>query len=182
MTTINNYFHLKIKGVSVIVFDKDKNILLIKRRDVPIWALPGGTPELNETFEETANRETKEETGYDVKIIKKGCIYVRPFWKNGEKKATFLAEIIGGTAQINSEASAVNFFSVNSLPKRISKYTREIIKDAFESELPEYKIQDVSYKKMIKEFFSSFDFILIYFGLKFLIKNLKLKIQHFNFF
>lgn len=113
-----------------------------------MWVLPGGTPELRETLEEAVVREIKEETGYDIKIIKKGCIYIRPFWKGGEKKATFQAEIIGGQARINKEVSEVLFFPINSLPKRMSKYTKEIIEDALNSTTPEYKIQDISQKKL----------------------------------
>ena len=38
-------------------------ILLVHRRSPRLWALPKGTPDSGETIEETALRETREETG-----------------------------------------------------------------------------------------------------------------------
>lgn len=43
-------------------------ILLVHRRSPRLWALPKGTPDAGETLEETALRETREETGIAVEI------------------------------------------------------------------------------------------------------------------
>jgi 8-oxo-dGTP pyrophosphatase MutT (NUDIX family) len=43
-------------------------VLLVHRRSPRLWALPKGTPDAGETIEETARRETREETGIDVQI------------------------------------------------------------------------------------------------------------------
>jgi 8-oxo-dGTP pyrophosphatase MutT (NUDIX family) len=43
-------------------------IVLAHRRTPPLWALPKGTPASGESLEETALRETAEETGLSVEI------------------------------------------------------------------------------------------------------------------
>jgi 8-oxo-dGTP pyrophosphatase MutT (NUDIX family) len=43
-------------------------IVLVHRRHPPLWALPKGTPNAGETLEETALRETREETGLQVEV------------------------------------------------------------------------------------------------------------------
>jgi 8-oxo-dGTP pyrophosphatase MutT (NUDIX family) len=43
-------------------------VLLVHRRSPRLWALPKGTPDSGETVEETALRETREETGLEVAI------------------------------------------------------------------------------------------------------------------
>jgi 8-oxo-dGTP pyrophosphatase MutT (NUDIX family) len=43
-------------------------IVLVHRHAPPLWALPKGTPDAGETLEETALRETREETGLHVEI------------------------------------------------------------------------------------------------------------------
>ncbi|MEO6577698.1 MAG: NUDIX hydrolase [Candidatus Limnocylindria bacterium] len=43
-------------------------VLIVHRRRPLLWALPKGTPDSGETLEETALRETREETGIDVTI------------------------------------------------------------------------------------------------------------------
>ncbi|MGI8871019.1 MAG: NUDIX hydrolase [Candidatus Limnocylindria bacterium] len=43
-------------------------VALVHRRQPTLWALPKGTPSAGETPEETALRETREETGLEVRI------------------------------------------------------------------------------------------------------------------
>ncbi len=43
-------------------------ILLVRRHDPALWALPKGTPNAGETLAETAVRETREESGLEVEI------------------------------------------------------------------------------------------------------------------
>jgi 8-oxo-dGTP pyrophosphatase MutT (NUDIX family) len=45
-----------------------QEIVLVRRYAPPLWALPKGTPDSGETLEETALRETREETGLEVEI------------------------------------------------------------------------------------------------------------------
>jgi 8-oxo-dGTP pyrophosphatase MutT (NUDIX family) len=44
-------------------------VVLVGRAEQGTWALPKGTPVLGESREQTAIRETREETGLDVRII-----------------------------------------------------------------------------------------------------------------
>lgn len=48
--------------------DGSIEVALVHRRSPLLWALPKGTPESGETLEETAVRETREETGLEVRI------------------------------------------------------------------------------------------------------------------
>ena len=56
-------------GAVVFTGEKDKKVLLIKNRRSAHWGFPKGHIEKGETQEETAIRETKEETGLDISLI-----------------------------------------------------------------------------------------------------------------
>jgi 8-oxo-dGTP pyrophosphatase MutT (NUDIX family) len=55
-------------GVVHRTFDGRLELALVHRRSPVLWALPKGTPDAGETLEETALRETREETGLEVEI------------------------------------------------------------------------------------------------------------------
>ena len=75
-------------------------IVLAHRRAPVLWALPKGTPDSGETLEETALRETREETGLDVAIESK-LRSIRYFFARGSTRFHktvhfFLMRPIGG--------------------------------------------------------------------------------------
>ncbi len=58
-------------GVSGIVFNKHKQILLIQRNQPPamgMWSIPGGKLEAGESLVEACRREINEETGLDTNV------------------------------------------------------------------------------------------------------------------
>jgi 8-oxo-dGTP pyrophosphatase MutT (NUDIX family) len=55
-------------GVVHRVVDGRIEIALVHRREPRLWALPKGTPNAGETIEETAMRETREESGLEVRV------------------------------------------------------------------------------------------------------------------
>ena len=75
-------------------------VLLVHRRSPRLWALPKGTPDSGETIEETALRETREETGLEVEIERR-LASIRYFFVRGSTRFHktvhfFLMRPIGG--------------------------------------------------------------------------------------
>lgn len=53
-------------SVAAIIFNDNKQVLAIQRRDNNKWEPPGGVLERNETIQEGLMREVKEETGLTI--------------------------------------------------------------------------------------------------------------------
>lgn len=67
------YVKFKVKsrlGTGIIVVNEKGEVLMGKRIKTGQWTLPGGKVEKGETYEQTIVRETKEETGLDIEIVK----------------------------------------------------------------------------------------------------------------
>ncbi len=79
-----------------IVVSQDKKILLVSNKEGKIWAFPKGHVEQGESLEQSAIRETSEETGHEVKVIKRLSDVTYMHEKTGEhiRIAMFLAEPI----------------------------------------------------------------------------------------
>ncbi|KJH72325.1 NUDIX hydrolase [Aliterella atlantica] len=60
-----------VTGTSVIPILPDGQIVLIRRRDNGLWALPGGIVDWGEDVATAVKREMKEETGLDVVKIRR---------------------------------------------------------------------------------------------------------------
>jgi 8-oxo-dGTP pyrophosphatase MutT (NUDIX family) len=86
-------------------------------RDRPIWSLPKGTPDGDETPEETALREVTEETGLEVRILDTiGDIryrFVRDGYRIHKTVHYFLMEPTGGDlADHDHEFEEVRWFAL----------------------------------------------------------------------
>jgi 8-oxo-dGTP pyrophosphatase MutT (NUDIX family) len=66
-----DYYHdpkaPKPKNIVVAVLDRQGRLLMIRRTDNDMYSTPGGAQDVSETIGHTIVRETKEETGIDVK-------------------------------------------------------------------------------------------------------------------
>ncbi len=136
------------------VFDTTKNtVLLVQRRDVPVWVLPGGGLEENESPEEAVLREIKEETGYDAEVVRKVGEYTPV---NRLAKFTYLFEcrLVGGKACNSDESRDVRFFPLRALPKLLPPPYPEWIQEAWEdsSSLIRRDLTSVNYKTLAKSF------------------------------
>lgn len=73
----------KVQSAGGIVF-KNEHVLLIKSKSTNRVSIPKGKLEPNESIEETAIREVREETGYDTKIVSEIGSINFDFEKDGE--------------------------------------------------------------------------------------------------
>ncbi|WP_433228917.1 NUDIX domain-containing protein [Micromonospora sp. CA-248260] len=106
-----------VPAVTVFVLDAQDRVLLIRRTDNGLWAIPGGAQDFGEYIAETAVREAKEESGIDVEVTEIVGIYTDPkhvmAYTDGEVRQQFSicfrARPIGGEPTPSSESSEVRW-------------------------------------------------------------------------
>lgn len=134
-----------------ILFNQDKTeVLLVKRRDIPVWVLPGGGLDEGESPEEGAVREVLEETGFKTKIARKVAEYL-PVNKMTKFSHLFECRILSGKIQTGAETKDARFFPLNALPKLPPPY-EGWIRDAAANDpaVLRKKIEGVSYWVIVK--------------------------------
>jgi len=109
-------------GVIVLVELYDE-IVLVKRNQEPFkgsWTTPAGFVEYDESPEQTAIRETKEETGLDITHPLLFGIYFDTDDPRGNTVSiAYTAKAISFETKINDEVSEIQAFEENYLPKNI---------------------------------------------------------------
>ncbi len=132
-------------------------MLLILRRDVPVWVLPGGGIEPNEPPRDAVVREILEETGFTVKVVRLVGAY-SPINRLAKETHLYECAIVKGEATTSSESKAVQFFPLNALPKMIPPPYPEWIQDTLSSgiggPLIEKPLLGVTYGVLLKSFLS----------------------------
>ena len=119
----------------VFTKEKDPKVLLIQRANDPFkgcWAFPGGFMEMNETTEQCAIRELKEETGLYVTDIKQIGAYSKVDRDPRGRTVTvaYLA-IVDTTLDVEGQddAAKAQWFYVKATPKLAFDHN-DILKDA----------------------------------------------------
>ncbi|MBU3869340.1 NUDIX domain-containing protein [Streptomyces sp. 4503] len=116
-----------VPAASAVVVDDAGRILLQRRSDNDMWALPGGAMNIGESLPNCAIREVSEETGIDVEIIGIVGTYTNPChvfaYDDGEVRQEFsicfLARPVAGKIAVSEESTDVRWFEpaeVDALP------------------------------------------------------------------
>lgn len=115
-------------GAYLVLFkdDSKKEVFLVFRTDFPVWVLSGGGVEPGETFEQSANREAYEETGFKTKVVRQIGRYNYPH----KSSYSFEGRYVSGEYKPEFQGNIGRWFPVNKLPLDITSSTRQKIIDA----------------------------------------------------
>ncbi|MGW2082309.1 NUDIX domain-containing protein [Streptomyces sp. NPDC001939] len=123
-----------VVAASAVVTDAQGRILLQRRRDNDLWALPGGGMEMSDSLPGTAVREVKEETGLDVEITGLVGTYTDPrhviAYSDGEVRrqfnVCFTARVTGGDLAISDESTELRFVAPDELESLPMHHTQRL--------------------------------------------------------
>ena len=114
----------------------EPEILLIYRAKLDDWSFPKGHCEEGETNEQTAIRETKEETGLDIKLHQPLPNYEYQNAKGNITVAMYVASVMNDDQQTQIERDHDRLEWV-PISKVLDRLTHQSLKDYFKSVLIE---------------------------------------------
>ncbi len=108
-----------VPAASAIVTTDDGRLVLHRRTDNDLWALPGGGMERGESLSDNIVREVREETGLDVKPQYVIGVYSDPrhvfAYDNGEVRQEYsvcvACRVVGGELRISDESTELGAFT-----------------------------------------------------------------------
>lgn len=114
-----NLRHVVVDSIAI----KDNKIVLVKRAkhltNPDKWAMPGGYADRDESLEEAAVRELKEETGLKGEIIRLFKIIDdhKTYGKDDKQHVKFVYEVKSNGDLVNSSEGEARWFDLENLPK-----------------------------------------------------------------
>ncbi len=129
-----------------VLVEMESSIVLIRRGQPPFagwWALPAGYIEADESVEQAAVRECKEETGLDVELLELFGVYSFPDGPAHSGIIIFYrARPVGGKLQAGDDAEEAALFPPGELPEQLAFRThREVLERWMRSRSPEFRAQ-----------------------------------------
>jgi ADP-ribose pyrophosphatase YjhB (NUDIX family) len=130
------FYHNPVPAAGVVI-EEDGKILLVKRKYQPYkgdWCLPAGFMEYDESPEQCAIRETKEELNVDVELDGLYGVYSgKDDPRTHAVLVMYWAKIIGGELKPGDDAEEIEYFAKNEVPPNIAFLAhRRIIREFFE--------------------------------------------------
>lgn len=133
-------------GCYAIVKHKDKFLFILDEAS-GLWEFPGGGLDIGENFLECVVRETKEETGYSIRVINKEPFFVSTSMDYFRKKDTYHQTIqLFYVCELISEVRGKQNFDVDENILDIKFFTKEEMKS-----LDGPKIYNEAVNKIIEE-------------------------------
>ncbi|TYS54429.1 NUDIX hydrolase [Sutcliffiella horikoshii] len=128
-----------IISAATVVLNEKNEVLLIKgpRRG---WEMPGGQVEEGESLKNAAIRETKEESGIDVEIVKFCGVFQNV--SGSICNTLFLARAVGRTPTTSPESLEVGFYPVEQALEMVTYMNfRERIEYCLKEEMIPFYIE-----------------------------------------
>ena len=132
-----------VPGIGVLV-EMEGGIVLVQRGQPPFvgwWALPSGYIEADESVEQAAVRECKEETGLDVELLE--LFGVGSFPEGAQQSGIVIfyrARPVGGELRAGDDAQDAAVFAPDDLPEKLAFRThREVLARWARSRSPEFR-------------------------------------------
>jgi thiamine-phosphate diphosphorylase len=123
-----------LPATAVVVLNPAREVLLVRRGQEPgrgLWCLPGGFQEIDETAEQCALRELREETGIVGRTERLVGLEMSPHpWYRAVLVAGYLACAAGGALKAGDDALEAKFFPLEKLPELAFQSHARIIERA----------------------------------------------------
>lgn len=113
--------------------DGDTGLVLIHRKNEPqVWAIPGGFVDYGESVEDAACREAFEETSLLVELVRQFHCYSDPSRDERQHNISivFIAKA-KGTPKAADDADDIGLYNKNSIPEKLGFDHNLILEDYF---------------------------------------------------
>ena len=119
-------------GVRVMLIN-DRQVLLVKPSYMDGWFFPGGGVERNETLEQAARREAKEEVGAELGALELFGVYALFQEFKSDHIALFVCTDFTVSGKTDFEIEQFRFFPLEALPADVALGHRRRIQEYLES-------------------------------------------------
>jgi ADP-ribose pyrophosphatase YjhB (NUDIX family) len=132
-------------GVSGVVINEGKVLLVKLTYGHRGWILPGGYVRTRETIGEAVRREVSEETGLTVEPTRLISVRSRIRDNRNDIYVTFLAEVVGGQLKPDGkEIAEARYFTLTEMEARedVPKLNSAISEHALKEDKPHFTLSD----------------------------------------
>lgn len=130
-------------GAASVIIGREGVLLVKHNYGHHNWEIPGGLSEAGESAEESAIREAREEIGVELVVEQLTGVYWEPGWQGiGGHHFVFrcrLADDAAPRVAQPDEIADVRWCSADQLPRPISDFTVQRIRDALSGDPPRVK-------------------------------------------